>query len=217
MTLTTRSAELIFILCILLGLTITCQASDINIIGSVTPPSGKEDTNFTYSAVMTFSRGNTNINSPLNIELIISDNRINKSDSQSGKFYGNGLSPEELIRGRSEPYTFSFNLSREGLKNIDELSYEFVLTASGKELARNKYPGPKIVIPPEFQSIQYSKAPVYYFQEFPITLTFKDKPSVIPSLQLSFQGPLNSSEETSWTKELAAKVCRHYFHLFQFH
>ena len=207
MTLITGSAGLIFIFCIVLGLTIPCQASDINIVGAVTPTTGKEDTNFTYSAVMTFSRGNININSPLNIELIISDNRINKSVSQSGKFQGNGLSPEELIRGRSEPYTFSFNPGREGLTNIDELSYEFVLTtASGKELARNKYPGPKIVIPPEFQPIQYSKVPYYYFQEFPITLTFKDKPSVIPSLQLSFQGPLNSSEETSWTKELAAKA-----------
>ena len=203
----TRSAGLIIIFSIVVGLIVPCQASDINIVGTVTPTSGKEDTNFTYSAVMTFSRGNSEINNALNIELILSDNRVNKSVSQSGKFQGNGLSPEELIRGRSEPYTFSFNPGREGLTNIDALSYEFVLTtASGKELARNKYPGPRIVIPPEFQSIQYSKTPVYYFQEFPVTLTFKDKSGVIPSLQLSFQGPLNSSEEMSWTEDLALKA-----------
>ena len=200
-----RSAGIIFIISIVLGMIFPCQASDINIVGTVTPTSGKEGTNFTYSATITFPKGNLDINSALNIELIISDNKVNKSTTQSGKFYGNGLSPEELIRGRSDPYTFSFNPSREGLKNIDELSYEFVLTTgSGKELARNKYPGPKIAIPPEFQSIQYSKTPVYYFQEFPITLTFNDKPSVIPSLQLSFRGPLNSSEEMSWTEDLSA-------------
>ncbi len=206
MTSITRSTGLIFILYVVLGLIIPCQASDINIVGTVTPSSGKEDTNFTYSAIITFPKSNPNINSALNIELILSDNRVNKSFSQSGKFYGNGLSPEELIRGSSDPYTFGpYNLGREGLKNIDQLSYEFVLTTgSGKELARNKYPGPKIVIPPEFQSIQYSKTPVYYFQEFPVTLAFNDKPSVIPSLQLSFRGPLNSLEETSWTEDLSA-------------
>ena len=204
-----RSAGIIFILSIVLGLVIPCQASDIksdiNIVGTVTPTTGKENTNFTYSATITFPKGNLDINSALNIELTISDNKVNKSVSQSGKFYGNGFSPEELIRGRSDPYTFSFNPGREGLKNIDELSYEFVLTtSSGKELARNKYPGPKIVIPPEFQSIQYSKTPVYYFQEYPITLTFNDKPSVIPSLRLSFRGPLNSSEEMTWTEDLSS-------------
>jgi hypothetical protein len=199
------SAGIISILVIVLGLVIPCLASDINIVGTVTPTSGKENTNFTYSATITFPKGNLDINSALNIELIISDNIVNKSVSQSGKFYGNGLSPEELIRGRSDPYTFYFNPSREGLTNIDALSYEFVLTtSSGKELARNKYPGPKIVIPPEFQSIQYSKTPVYYFQEYPVTLTFNDKPSVIPTLKLLFRGPLNSSEEMSWTEDLSA-------------
>jgi hypothetical protein len=199
------SAGIISILFIILGLVIPCQASDINIVGTVTPISGKEDTNFIYSATITFSKGNLDINSALNIELIISDNRVNKSVSQSGKFYGNGLSPKELIRGRSDPFTFSFNPGQEGLTNIDDLTYEFVLTtSSGKELARNKYPGPKIVIPPEFQSIQYSKTPVYYFQEFPITLTFNDKPSVIPMLKLLFRGPLNSTEEMSWTEDLSA-------------
>ena len=199
------SAGIISILFIVLGLVIPCQASDINIVGTVTPTTGKEDTNFIYSATITFSKGNLDINSALNIELIISDNKVKKSVSQSGKFYGNGLSPKELIRGRSDPYTFSFNPGKEGLTNIDELSYEFVLTtSSGKELARNKYPGPKIVIPPEFQSIQYSKTPVYYFQEFPITLTFNDKPSVIPTLKFLFRGPLNSSEEMSWTEDLSA-------------
>jgi hypothetical protein len=199
------SAGIISILFIVLGLVIPCQASDINIVGTVTPTTGKEDTNFIYSATITFSKGNLDINSALNIELIISDNKVKKSLSQSGKFYGNGLSPKELIRGRSDPYTFSFNPGQEGLTNIDELSYEFVLTtSSGKELARNKYPGPEIVIPPDFRSIQYSKTPVYYFQEFPLTLTFNDKPGVIPTLKLLFRGPLNSSEETRWTEDLSA-------------
>lgn len=202
-----RFAGLVFIFLTLLGLIVPCHASDINIVGTVTPTSGKEDTNFTYSAVINNIGSNYDLIGALKIELIVSDNRVNKSFSERGKFQGNGLSPEELIRGRSDPYIFSFNPDRQGLKNIDELSYEFVLTTgSGKELARNKYPGPKIVIPPEFQSLQYSRVPYYYFQEFPITLTFIDKPNVIPSLQLFIRGPLNSSEETKWTEDLAARA-----------
>ena len=186
-------------------------SNNINIDGTVTPTSGKEDAKFAYSSTIKFPGGNTenpDINGALNIKLIISDNSVNKSFSESGKFQGNGLSPEELIKGQSNPYTFGpYNLVQQGLKNIDELSYEFVLTSSsGKELARNKYPGPEIVIPPEFQSIQYSKVPRYYFQESPLTLTFNDKPSVIPSLKLSFRGPLNSPEEKLWTEDLSAKA-----------
>lgn len=212
MTSIIRSVGLIFIFSIVLGLIIPCQASNnINIDGTVSPTSGKEDAKFTYSAIIKFPGGSTenpDINGALNIKLIISDNSVNKSFSESGKFQGNGLSPEELIKGQSNPYTFGpYNLVQQGLKNIDELSYEFVLTSSsGKELARNKYPGPEIVIPPEFQSIQYSKVPRYYFQVSPLTLTFNDKPSVIPSLKLSFRGPLNSPEEKLWTEDLSAKA-----------
>ena len=212
MTSIIRSAGLIFIFSVVLGLIIPCLASNnINIDGTVTPTSGKEDAKFAYSSTIKFPGGNTenpDINGALNIKLIISDNSVNKSFSESGKFQGNGLSPEELIKGQSNPYTFGpYNLVQQGLKNIDELSYEFVLTSSsGKELARNKYPGPEIVIPPEFQSIQYSKVPRYYFQDFPITLTFNDRPSVIPSLKLSFRGPLNSPEEKLWTEDLSAKA-----------
>jgi len=212
MTSIIRSAGLIFIFSIVLSLIMPCLASNnINIDGTVTPTSGKEDAKFTYSAIIKFPGGsieNPDINGALNIKLIISDSSVSRNFSESGKFQGNGLSPEELIKGQSNPYTFGpYNLVQQGLKNIGELSYEFVLTSSsGKELARNKYPGPEIVIPPEFQSPpQYNKVPRYYFQDFPITLTFNDKPSVIPSLKLSFQGPLNSSEEMSWTEDLSAK------------
>ncbi len=210
MTSINRSAGLIFIFFIVFGIIVPCQASNINIYGNVSPSSGKEDTNFVYSAVINFPGGsirNPEINEALIIKLIVSDNKLNKSFYDTGKFQGDGLSPDELIRGESKPFTFSLNPGQLGLANIDELSYEFILTTtSGIELARSKYDGPKIVIPPEFQSIQYSKIPYLYVQEFPITLTFKDRPDVIPSLHLSFRGPLNSSEEASWTEDLAAKA-----------
>ena len=204
-----RSAGLIFILLIVSGLIIPGQASNISIEGNVTPSSGKEDTSFAYSAVIKFPGGsivNPDINGALIIGLKISDNKVNKNYSLTGPFQGHGLSPEELIRGYSNEFRFGpYDLGHLGLKNIDDLSYEFVLTsASGKELARNKYSGPEIVIPPELVgSIQYSKTPSYYFKDFPITGTFKDKPNLIPSLQLSFRGPLNSSEERSWTEDPA--------------
>ncbi len=203
-----KFAGLALIFSIVSGLIIPCQADNINIYGNVTPSSGKEDANFVYSAVIKFPGGsikNPDINEALIIELIISDNKVRKTFTDAGKFQGNGLSPDELIRGESNPFTFGpYSLGQLGLMNIDELSYEFVLTTgSGKELARNTYPGPKISIPPEFQSIQYSKTPVYYFLEYPITLAFNDKPSVIPSLQLYFRGPLNSSEDMSWTEDLS--------------
>jgi hypothetical protein len=206
-----RSTGFIFLLSIVLGLIIPCQASNIYIDGNVTPSSGKEDTSFAYSAVIKFPGGSTNnpdINDALIISLVISDNKVNKSFSESGKFQGYGLSPEELIRGYSNEYRFGpYNLNELGLKNIDDLSYVFVLTTmSGKELARSNYLGPEILIPPEFRSIQYSKTPSYYFKEFPVTITFKDKPNLIPLLQLSFRGPLNSSEETAWTVDLAANA-----------
>ena len=206
-----RSAGLMFILLIVSGLIIPGQASNISIEGNVTPSSGKEDTGFAYSAVIKFPGGsmeNPDINGALFISLKISDNKVNKSYSQTGPFQGHGLSPEELVRGYSNEFRFGpYNLGQLGLKNIDDLSYEFVLTkASGEELARSKYPGPVIVIPPEFRSIQYSKIPSYYFKDFPITATFKDKPNLIPSLQLSFRGPLNRSEERSWTEDLAANA-----------
>ena len=79
------SAGIISILFIIFSLAIPCLASDINIVGTVTPTSGKEDTNFIYSATITFSKGNFDINSPLNVELIISDNRVNKSYLPIGK------------------------------------------------------------------------------------------------------------------------------------
>lgn len=188
---------------ILLVLSVSCEANNINILGSVSPNSGVEGTDFTYSAVIKFTHddmNNPDIREPLNVSLILSDGSVSKSFKDTGKFPGGGLSPDELIKMESNPFVFGpYLLSEHGLKDTDNLSYEFILTtASEKELAREKNYGPKIV-KFNIEDIQYSKIPSYYFLPFPITIVVSDKPNLLPSIQLSFQGPLNSSEETAWS------------------
>lgn len=195
---------ILYIVLILSILSIPCGANDINIIGDVFPISGVEGTNFTYSAVIKFAHNDIDdpdIRGPLDIGLIISDGSASKSFPKSkGKFFGGGLSPDELIKMESDPFIFGpYRLSEHGLKNTDNLSYEFILTTvSGKELAREKKYGPKM-IKFNINNVQYSKVPSYYFLPYPITIEVSDKPNLIPSIQLSFQGPLNGSEETAWS------------------
>ncbi len=182
-----------------------CEANNIHLIGDVSPISGIEGTNFTYSAVIKFTHNDiedTDIREP-NVSLIISDGSASKSFPEpydTEKFPGGGLSPDELIKMESKPFIFGpYRLSEHGLKNTDNLSYEFILTtASGKELAREKKYGPKI-IKFNINDVQYSKVPSYYFLPFPVTIVVNDKPNLLPSIQLAFQGPLNSSEEIAWS------------------
>ncbi len=207
-----KSAELILTILLVAFLIVPCQAQSMNIIGNVTPNPGREDSDFTYSAIIELgaTAGISALSGPIRIDLnLYNGEKLLKSYAQKGKFPGGGISPQEMIRGKSEPFLFGpYNFLRDfGLKRVDDLSYEFVLHSGpgdGKQVAKNRNIGPQISYP-YFAGIQYNKRP-YYVQPLEIVATFKDNADLFPSAQIDFQGPLHSSEEKKRTSDLQMKA-----------
>jgi hypothetical protein len=105
----TKSAGLILIILLAAFLIFPCQAQNMNIIGNVTPNPGKEDSDFTYSAIIDLgtAAGSSALSGPIRIDLnLYSGVNLLKSHTQKGKFPGGGISPQEMITGKSEPFLF---------------------------------------------------------------------------------------------------------------
>ena len=207
-----KSAELIMTILLAAILIFPCQAQSMNIIGNVNPNPGKEDSDFTYSATIDLgaAAGTSALSGPIRIDLgLYNGEKLLKSYSQKGKFPGGGISPQEMIKGKSEPFLFGpYNFVRDfSLKSVDDLSYEFTLYSGpgdGTEVAKNRNIGPQISYP-YFAGLQYNTRP-YYVQPLEIAATFKDNADLFPSAQIDFQGPLHSSREKKWTSDLQMKA-----------
>jgi hypothetical protein len=159
----------------------------------VAPEYGYED--FTYSAQVWIkdlaSRwGVINI-TQFSLKLNIYDNDVLIHTDSSDQ---TGMSKTSFAFG---PYSFK---DRFGVAATNNATFEFILNAFGKEVARTaRIKGP-IVQPPRMTGIQYEKKP-YFFQGIVASAGFKDLDNLDPrpTCHLEITGPLGTTESRSWT------------------